>query len=103
PARSGVVGDGAGPYPPGTPWADPDLDAAARAMRTVVDDPVAAAAMGPRARDMLLAKHAPGHRAAFLHERLAALRKLVPGAAAAASAPGRPIGVRPSSPRLALR
>lgn len=103
PARSGVVGDGAGPYPPGTPWADPDLDAAARAMRTVVDDPVAAAAMGQRARDMLLAEHAPGHRAAFLHERLAALRKLVPGADAAASAPGRPIGVRPSSPRLALR
>ena len=46
-----TVPPGAGPYPVGARWADPDLDAAAAIMRTVVGSPdvaEAVAARGPR-------------------------------------------------------
>jgi glycosyltransferase involved in cell wall biosynthesis len=55
-------------------WADPDVDAAARALRAVHADPVAAAAMGARAREHLLATRSPERAGAFLLERTALLR-----------------------------
>ena len=36
-----VIPAGAEPYPAGGTWADPDLDAAARMMRSVIEDPAA--------------------------------------------------------------
>jgi len=48
---------GAEPYTPGTPWGDPDLDAAAKFMRQVVADPAAAAAVGARAEQDIRELH----------------------------------------------
>ncbi|MQA11523.1 MAG: glycosyltransferase [Pseudonocardiaceae bacterium] len=45
------VGPGCAPYPPDALWAEPDLDAAADAMRTVAADPEAAAVRGRAARE----------------------------------------------------
>lgn len=47
------VGPDAAPYPPGSHWAEPDLDAAAQAMREVADDPARAAERGLAAREHL--------------------------------------------------
>lgn len=47
------VGQDAAPYPSGARWAEPDLDAAAKAMREVADDPVRAAERGLAAREHL--------------------------------------------------
>lgn len=49
---TGVV-DGRGAYPPDATWAEPDLDAAAAAMRRVVDDPRAVGALAAAARSRL--------------------------------------------------
>jgi glycosyltransferase involved in cell wall biosynthesis len=65
---------GCAPYPPGTRWAEPDIDAASAAMRAVASDPGWAAALGARARAHILEHHAPGSRVAFVRERLDALR-----------------------------
>jgi glycosyltransferase involved in cell wall biosynthesis len=43
------VPDGCEPYPAGARWAEPDVDAAASAMREVVDDPAVARTLGERA------------------------------------------------------
>ena len=40
------VGEGASPYPATSLWAEPDLGAAARAMRSLLDDPKQARALG---------------------------------------------------------
>ncbi|WP_396134720.1 glycosyltransferase [Cellulomonas sp. ATA003] len=47
------------PYPAGSTWADPDLDAAAALLRRVVDAPDAAAAVGRRAAEDIRALHSP--------------------------------------------
>ena len=47
------VGSDAAPYPSGARWAEPDLDAAAKAMREVADDPERAAERGLAAREHL--------------------------------------------------
>lgn len=44
-----AIPEGAAPYPAGGTWAEPDLDAAAAALRVVVDRPDVAAARGARA------------------------------------------------------
>jgi len=49
PSSPVTIGPGAEPYPPAGVWADPDLDAAARLLRLVVDDPDLAARRGARA------------------------------------------------------
>jgi glycosyltransferase involved in cell wall biosynthesis len=56
------VGDGAAPYPREATWADPDLGAAARAMREIFHDSAVARSLGHRAqRDMAaLAVHGVG-------------------------------------------
>jgi len=45
----GYVEETVGPYEKGRPWAEPDLEQAAAYMRTVVDDPERARALGTRA------------------------------------------------------
>jgi glycosyltransferase involved in cell wall biosynthesis len=66
---------GCDPYPVGAPWAAPDLDAAAACMRTLADDPTAAAVLGRRARESILTAHGPEARVSILQERLSQLRE----------------------------
>src|SRR5665648_602108 len=54
-----VIPAGAEPYPAGGTWADPDLDAAARLMRSVIEDPAGAAARGARAASDVATLHSP--------------------------------------------
>jgi len=62
---------GADPYPAGGTWADPDLDAAARLMRSVVAEPEVAAARGARAASDIAALHSPEVAGRQIVERLA--------------------------------
>lgn len=64
------IGTGALPYPAQQWWADPDLDAAARWMRHVVDHPEEARARGERARADIAERHSPQARVDFLRQRL---------------------------------
>lgn len=59
---------------PGAKWADPDVDAAARLMRTVWERPEDARALGARARREILERFAPARTSSFIHERLADAR-----------------------------
>lgn len=54
PVRDIAVVDGDGAYPAGAVWADPDLDAAAAAMRSVVADPDSVARLAAAARRVML-------------------------------------------------
>ncbi|MDQ1477482.1 MAG: hypothetical protein QOE62_2711 [Actinomycetota bacterium] len=65
---------GCAPYPPGTPWANPDIDAAANAMREVVADRARARAIGMRAYEHVRNHHGVGSRTAFVRSRLDAIR-----------------------------
>jgi glycosyltransferase involved in cell wall biosynthesis len=65
---------GCDPYRPGTRWAEPNLDYAAAAMRTMASDPAGAAALGARAQAHILHHHAPDTRVDFVRERLRNLR-----------------------------
>lgn len=58
------VGPGADPYPPDAVWAEPDLGAAAAAMRAVHDDPTTAAARSERAKRDIMEGHRPAAVAA---------------------------------------
>jgi glycosyltransferase involved in cell wall biosynthesis len=64
-----VPGDAA-PYPVGAEWAEPDLDAAAKAMRHVYENPEEARLVGEEARRHILERHSPGIAADFLETRL---------------------------------
>jgi glycosyltransferase involved in cell wall biosynthesis len=75
PAARVPIPDGCEPYPPGTPWGDPDLDAAAAAMRAVVADPAEARARGARAAHDIATLHSPAVAGARMAERLAAARR----------------------------
>ncbi|CAL8972056.1 hypothetical protein CELL_01194 [Cellulomonas sp. T2.31MG-18] len=57
PWSAGTIPADAAPYPPGGVWADPDLDAAAKLMRLVVDSPDVAAARGAVAARDIAALH----------------------------------------------
>lgn len=54
---STTIPEGAEPYPAGTPWAEPDLDEAARLLRLVVTDREHAARVGARAAEDLRTRH----------------------------------------------
>ncbi len=60
------VGPGAAPYPPHAVWAEPDLDAAAELMRSLVDDRTAAEKLGSAARERILEQHCLRPAAEFL-------------------------------------
>jgi glycosyltransferase involved in cell wall biosynthesis len=68
------IAPGSGPYPVGAVWADPDLSAAADAMRTVFDDLPLAAERGRRAADDLRSLHSPEVAGRAVAERLAQIR-----------------------------
>lgn len=68
--RMTAVGPGAAPYPPDGRWADPDLHAAARAMREVADDPTRAARLGLAARERILRTRPMSAAEAWVRERL---------------------------------
>lgn len=64
------VGPGSEPYPAGAHWAAPDLAVAAQHMRWVWQNPLAAAEMGARAREHILAERSVERTAQFVRERV---------------------------------
>jgi glycosyltransferase involved in cell wall biosynthesis len=66
---------GCTPYPEGYPWADPDLDEAARLMRFVYENPDAARIKAERGRKDIASKHSPAARVDFVTGRFAAIRE----------------------------
>ena len=77
PWEPGVVPPGCDPYRAGARWAEPNLDAAARLMRTVRDRPDEARAVGIQARDAVAASHGPDARARFLRRRIDQIERLL--------------------------
>ena len=73
------VGPGAEPYPADAVWAEPDLEAAAAAMRRVAFEPEEAARRAARALRDIAEFHSPAVRARFVGERLAVIARR-PGA-----------------------
>jgi glycosyltransferase involved in cell wall biosynthesis len=72
---------------PGGSWAEPDLDAAARAMRLVFEQPKMAAARARRAQERVRRQLAPTRSVRIMHDRVAAVdRGRYPARAGAASA-----------------
>ncbi len=72
------VPPGCEPYRPGTPWAEPDVDQAARMMRRVVDDPDLATRKAAVAKSDIVRTHGPAVAAAFVEQRFEALAALPP-------------------------
>ncbi|MBW4719537.1 FkbM family methyltransferase [Saccharothrix obliqua] len=70
PYRLVEVGRGNEPYEADSLWADPDLDAAARAMREVADDPAEAARRGRAAREHILRTRSMDRAAKWMGEQL---------------------------------
>ncbi|WP_309110076.1 FkbM family methyltransferase [Saccharothrix sp.] len=64
------VGKGNDPYEATSLWADPDLDAAARAMREVADDPAEADRRGRAAREHILRTRSMANCAEWMREQL---------------------------------
>ena len=60
---------GCSPYPAGSSWAEPDLEAAAQIMRQVYEDPAKAANVGRRAKTHVLNNHGLDTGAAFVAGR----------------------------------
>jgi len=67
------IGPDAAPYPADGTWADPDLDAAAAALRALLDDPAEAQARGERAAADIATRHGAAVAGAAIAARLAAL------------------------------
>ena len=74
PATTTSVGAGHFPYDPDSLWADPDLDAAAHALRTVVEEPAAARARAAHAQARVLHDFSLAQTGDFIRNRLAATR-----------------------------
>jgi glycosyltransferase involved in cell wall biosynthesis len=74
PFRLREIPEGCFPYPPGTPWAEPDVVVAAALMRRVYADRAWAEALGARAAADMSNAFAPEARADFLNARLRAAR-----------------------------
>jgi hypothetical protein len=70
-ARPVPIGAGHEPYPADGEWAEPDLDHAAAQMRATHADPGAARARAQRAREDVLARHAPAAAGRAMADRLA--------------------------------
>jgi GT2 family glycosyltransferase len=61
---------------PGGSWAEPDLDAAARAMRLVFEQPTMAIARGRRAQERARRQFSPTRSVAAMHDRVAAVDRV---------------------------
>ncbi|ONI72741.1 glycosyl transferase [Actinosynnema sp. ALI-1.44] len=70
PYRTVEVGPGWPPYQQDGHWADPDLDAAAAAMREIADNPAEAHRRGQAAREYLLRTRSPEAASAWITEQL---------------------------------
>ena len=68
------VGPGASPYPSDGVWADPDLDDLAAALRWIVEQPEAAAAMAERGRRRIVERHNAVVSGTAMRERLELVR-----------------------------
>ncbi|MDQ8045771.1 MAG: glycosyltransferase family 4 protein, partial [Solirubrobacteraceae bacterium] len=79
------VGRGALPYPPDGTWADPDLDDLTAALRWIVEEPEAVAAMAARGEERIRTQHDIATTGAAMRDRLAVVRAR--GAAAPAATP----------------
>lgn len=75
PYRLTELTEDVGPYPAGSVWADPDLDAAAELMRRVKDRPDEARARAGRGRENVLTNHFVARTAEFLAERVPLLQE----------------------------
>ena len=62
-------------HAPGAKWAEPDVEAAAKLMRRVWEQPEEARALGVAGRDMILERFSPARTAAFVRDRLGDARK----------------------------
>jgi len=88
---------GAGPYPKGAMWAEPDLGQAAAALREVFNDPAAAEILGEAGRQDALQIHAFQRTAEFIDERIRQGRELrkrqlrKPGPLVVTTAEGTPV------------
>jgi hypothetical protein len=89
------VGPGASPYPPDGRWADPDLDDLAAALRWIVEQPEAAAAMAERGRRRVAEQHNAVASGTAMRERLDLVRARGSGS--------RPSTVPPIARRIARR
>ncbi len=65
---------GCDPYPAGTPWAEPDADAAADLMVRVIDDRDLGTRTGARARQDMATLHTPAARAELVASRVDGMR-----------------------------
>ena len=85
PWTSTTIPSGCEPYPAGGTWADPDLEAAARLMRTVLEDPELAAARGRQGAEDIRVLHSPQAAGRQISARLA---ELIPARRARRRRPG---------------
>lgn len=81
------VGPGHDPYDPEARWAEPDLDAAAAALRAVRDDPQEAGVRGAAAARRMREEHSVEAVGAVLRRRLEAIRPVVGQRAQSAADP----------------
>ena len=65
-----------GPYPAGTIWADPDLDAAAALLRGVFDDQASASERGEAGRALVAERQSVERAAEFVTSRMPGLERL---------------------------
>lgn len=86
-AHETSIPEGCAPYPAGGRWSEPDLDEAARLMRTIYESPGEARSVGERARRELLSRHSPAARAPAIRSRLKEIRGWRHAAGARASRP----------------
>jgi glycosyltransferase involved in cell wall biosynthesis len=96
------IGPGAEPYPADARWAEPDIAAAATAMREIVADPDEARARGERAASDIARLHAPDVRASFIRDRLERIAKDHPPAPPPAPEPKPAMEPRRPAPSKAL-
>ena len=89
------VGPGAWPYPPDGRWVDPDLDDLAAALRWIIEEPEAAAAMAERGRQRVTERHNMVASGTAMRERLDLVR--------ARGAGRRPSTDQPAKRRIARR
>jgi glycosyltransferase involved in cell wall biosynthesis len=69
------VPEGAGQYPSGARWAQPDVEAAAKALRHIFDDRIDAAAKAAQAYADVRNGHSPEARGAAIRSRLIAINR----------------------------
>ncbi len=74
PVTEGVVPSGAGPYAPGTTWAEPDIDAAAELLFHVRNHPGDVAARGAAAAEFIHINRSPERAGRAIAARLDAIR-----------------------------